>query len=107
MMQYPMFHPDSLPEINYGSYGYLVGHELTHMHTAHIYLIPGLEETSALATEHDKSFEAQYKCFEEQYGGQREEFTGLLLNANLTLGEDIADNAGVKLAYWAWQVSCC
>jgi predicted metalloendopeptidase len=47
-------------------------------------------------------FDERTKCVEEQYAGY-EALPGLELNGKLTLGENIADAGGVKLAFHAFR----
>src|SRR5262249_46972934 len=47
-------------------------------------------------------FKDKTKCMVTQYG-QFEALLGLKLNGELTLGENIADNGGVKLAFQAYR----
>ena len=47
-----------------------------------------------------ENFAGRTQCMEEQYSKLR--YAGMNLNGKLTLGENIADNGGVKIAYQAW-----
>ncbi len=88
---------------NYGAIGVIIGHELTH----------GLDDEGRKFDQrgdlHDwwtetdsRQFEQRAQCFVEQYDSF-EVLPGLRANGKLTLGENIADNAGVRLAYTAWM----
>lgn len=48
-----------------------------------------------------RAFEERAQCFERQYGQWRHEQVGALVNGRLTLGENIADNAGIRAAFIA------
>ncbi|KAG0225370.1 hypothetical protein BGW41_004723 [Actinomortierella wolfii] len=104
----PPFFSHSYPEyLNFGGIGAVAGHELTHGfdNNGRLYDANGAfanwwtSETQAL-------FEQRAKCFVEQYsnftvpnleGGEEH------VNGELTLGENLADNGGLKKAYEAWQ----
>merc|ERR1711962_1979413 len=47
------------------------------------------------------NFAERTKCMENQYS--QLEYAGMKLNGKLTLGENIADNGGIKIAYNAWK----
>ena len=49
-------------------------------------------------------FAEKAKCFAQQYGALKESQTGESLNGNLTLGENIADNGGLKIAKEAYDL---
>jgi putative endopeptidase len=83
--------------------GMVVGHELTH----------GFDDKGAkyddkgnLAnwwSDQDKArFKTKTDCLSDQYG-QYEPLPGVKLNGQLTLGENIADGGGIKLAFHAYR----
>ncbi|XP_078482992.1 endothelin-converting enzyme 2 isoform X1 [Ciona intestinalis] len=100
----PPFYSSNFPKsINYGGIGIVVGHELTH----------GFDDQGRqydlngnLNNWWQKDTLAKFKkkahCMVEQYGSFN--FGGAQVNGVLTLGENIADNGGVRLAYNAYQV---
>lgn len=47
-----------------------------------------------------ENFKNRSQCMIEQYSKLR--FADMNLNGQLTLGENIADNGGIKIAYQAW-----
>jgi hypothetical protein len=49
-------------------------------------------------------FQSRTKALVEQYNAV-EAVPGLHINGELTLGENIADNSGLAIAYKAWQLS--
>ena len=102
ILQPPFFQKDLPSAINYGAIGSVIGHEMTHgfdnqgrefdadgnMH---------LWWTNSSLTK----FEENSQCFIKQYSnfilnGQNE-------NGQRTLGENIADNGGIKIAYFAYE----
>ena len=86
---------------NYGAIGMIIGHEITHGFDdqgRHMGANGNMENWWGEETE--RNFATRSQCMEEQYGNL--EFAGMKLNGKLTLGENIADNGGIKIAYNAW-----
>lgn len=52
-----------------------------------------------------KAFNEKKKCIIEQFGNYRDKSTNMSLNGVLGQGENIADTAGIKLAYRAYQAA--
>jgi len=100
-----VFFNESRPEyLNYGSIGSVVGHEITH----------GFDDQGAQydqdgnlnnwwSEQTQKEFDTRAKCFVDQYGSIRDERVDMNLNGLSTLGENIADNGGLRGAYDAYQ----
>ena len=79
----------------------IIGHEITHGFDdqgRHMGANGNMENWWGAETE--RNFATRSQCMEEQYGSL--EFAGMKLNGKLTLGENIADNGGIKIAYNAW-----
>ncbi|WP_321507669.1 M13 family metallopeptidase [uncultured Methanoregula sp.] len=102
-LQPPFFDPDQDAAVNYGSLGFVVGHEMTH----------GFDDwgrqfdkTGTLKNwwtpEDEQNFNNQTAILVTQYN-HYEVLPGLFVNGNLTLGENIADFGGATLAYHAWK----
>eukprot|EP00117_Sycon_ciliatum_P034053 scpid35403/ scgid26072/ Endothelin-converting enzyme 1 len=99
----PTFYYSTGPDaMNYGGIGAVVGHELTHgfddkgrQFDKQGNLHPWWSETSI------KNFEKRASCIASQYS----EYTvfGEHVSGNQTLGENIADHGGLKMAYKAYQ----
>lgn len=101
ILQPPFFSPSASMAVNLGSIGMVVGHELTHGFDDQGSQYDGdgnLKSwwTPAVLTK----FNERARCIAEQYGNY-EVLPGLKQNGMLTLGENIADNAGLMLAYHA------
>ena len=86
----------------YGAFGVVVGHELTHgfddqgqQYDKDGNLQPWWDPTSTL------SFKNRQKCFVNQYSSYQ--LFGMHVNGNLTLGENLADNGGLKTSYQAYK----
>jgi endothelin-converting enzyme/putative endopeptidase len=102
ILQPPFFFRDGDEAATYGSIGHIIGHELTHGFDDQGRQYDGTGNLRDWWTAEDgKSFEQKAQCFVDEYGG----FTsaGVKLNGKLTLGENAADNGGVRLAYMALQ----
>ncbi|WP_201314284.1 M13 family metallopeptidase [Dyella sp. EPa41] len=105
ILQPPIFDPNADPAINYGAIGGVIGHELTH----------GFDDQGrkidADGNLRDWWTPADAKAFEERakrLGAQYDAFqpiTGVHINGNLTMGENIADLGGLTLALDAYHAS--
>jgi putative endopeptidase len=102
ILQPPFFNKESRAEANYGAIGVVMGHELTH----------GFDDQGRQYDELGnlkdwwtpavgKAFDAKAECVAKEYDGF-EPLPGLHLNGKLTLGENIADHGGMRIAYRAW-----
>jgi len=104
ILQPPLYHPEYPSGFNYGAIGMIIGHEITHGFDdqgRHMGANGNMENWWGAETE--RNFATRSQCMEEQYGSL--EFAGMKLNGKLTLGENIADNGGIKIAYNAWKAS--
>ncbi|MBA3963171.1 MAG: M13 family peptidase [Chthoniobacterales bacterium] len=103
ILQPPFFNPDADDAVNYGGIGAVIGHEMTHgfddqgrQYDPVGNLRDWWTPKSATAyTERSKAIVAQYGAYEP--------LTGLHINGELTQGENIADNGGLKISYAAFQ----
>ena len=98
----PPFYDNQLDDaVNYGGIGAVVGHELTHGFDDQGRQFDGKGNLSDWWTEQDaKEFKERDGCIDKEYSG----FTAvgdLKVNGKLTLGENAADNGGLRLAYMA------
>ncbi|KAF9319009.1 hypothetical protein BG003_010058 [Podila horticola] len=103
----PAFHVENPDYANYGAIGVIAGHEITHGfdNQGHMFDSRGkMENWWTNSTE--EAFNTRASCFVNQYGN----FTikdplgkEVHLNGHLTLGENIADNGGLKKAFESWQ----
>lgn len=89
--------------VNFGAIGVVIGHELTHgfddegrKFDLHGNLYDWWTDTDS------KQFDERAQCFVDEYN-EFEVLPGLKANGKLTLGENIADNGGVRIAYTAWM----
>ena len=105
ILQAPFFDPAADDAVNYGAIGAGIGHEISH----------GFDDqgrkydsTGAVrdwwTAEDSKKFDAEAKVFGEQYA-KFEAVPGTFLNPQLTMGENIADFAGIQVALDAYHRS--
>jgi endothelin-converting enzyme/putative endopeptidase len=103
IMQRPFFNRDFPSPMNYGGIGMGMGHELTHGFDDQGRKFDPQGNLNDWWTEEDaKEFEKRASCVADQYSG----YTvpgGVNINGRLTLGENTADNGGLRIAYMALQ----
>jgi len=105
ILQPPFFDNRKDAAVNYGAIGSVVGHELTHGFDDQGRKFDGQGNLKEWWTEEDaKEFEKRAQCFINEYSS----FTpvdDVHVNGKLTLGENTADNGGVRLAFMALMKS--
>lgn len=104
ILQSPFFNSELPAAMNYGSIGMIIGHELTHGFDGNgrRFNAQG-EQQDWWSAEASRQFDQRAACFVRQYSAF-EVLPGLFLNGSQTLNENIADNGGLKLAYYAYQL---
>ncbi|KAJ8916510.1 hypothetical protein NQ315_000152 [Exocentrus adspersus] len=101
ILQSPFYDPSYPPSLNYGGMGVVMGHELTH----------GFDDQGRQFDKYGnlnhwwknktiEKFKQRTKCVVDQYN--KFKINGKNINGNQTLGENIADNGGLKAAYHAY-----
>ncbi|XP_049274821.1 neprilysin-1-like isoform X1 [Rhipicephalus sanguineus] len=100
------FYESGLPRaINYGSMGMTIGHEMSH----------GFDDQGSQfdgdgrlqdwwSSETLEKFVRKSRCFQYQYGNITDNTTGTPLDGQNTLGENIADNGGLRMAFKAFAL---
>lgn len=105
ILQQPFFNAKADPAYNYGAIGAVIGHEISHSFDNNG---AAFDSTGALRnwwTAADlKKFEEAGSALSAQYDGYKP-FPDLAVNGKLTLGENIADVAGLQAAYDAYRAS--
>jgi putative endopeptidase len=100
ILQFPFFCEDMHYAYNYGAIGAVIGHELTHCfddqgskydHEGNL--------RNWWSKDSRVKFEKKTKYFEEEYN--KFKVNGKNVNGKLTLGENLADHGGVKIAFYA------
>jgi len=101
ILQPPFFAENAGDASNYGAIGSTIGHELTHGFDDEGRLFDAQGNLKDWWTPQDgKRFEERAECLVNEYSG----FTAVddvKLNGKLTLGENTADNGGVRIAHTA------
>jgi putative endopeptidase len=105
ILQPPFFDPNADPAVNYGGIGAVIGHEISH----------GFDDQGskydAEGVLRNWWTEADRRNFDERTNTLSDQFstyspiTGLFVNGRLTLGENIADLAGLTVAHAAYHLS--
>jgi len=104
-LQAPHFDPQADPAVNYGSIGVVIGHEISHGFDDQGRKIDATGAIRDWWTKADaERFEAQADGFGKQYDTY-EAVPGMFINGKLTMGENIADMAGVLIALDAYHAS--
>ncbi len=108
ILQPPFFNAHADDAVNYGGIGAVIGHEISHGFddqgsqydgNGNLLNPPGWFTPQDLAR-----FKARTRALVAQYAAY-EPVPGFHLNGELTLGENIADNSGLAIAYKAYRLS--
>lgn len=105
ILQPPFFHATADDAVNYGGIGAVIGHEISH----------GFDDQGSqydgngnlydwFSPEDHQRYKALTRVLVSQYAAY-EMLPGFHINGELTLGENIADVAGVAIAYKAYKLS--
>jgi endothelin-converting enzyme/putative endopeptidase len=101
ILQPPFYDNQADDAMNFGGIGAVIGHELTHGFDDEGSQFDAQGNLRNWWTEQDKKeFEQRTKCVSDEYSN----FTAiddLKVNGPLTLGENVADNGGMRVAYMA------
>ncbi len=105
ILQPPYFDPKAPAAANYGSIGSVIGHEISHTFDNEGSAFDSKGRVRNWWTPDDLAhFEASTASLAAQYDGYKP-FPDLAINGKQTLGENIADLAGLAAAYDAYQTS--
>jgi endothelin-converting enzyme len=107
IMQFPVFGEELPSYINYGAFGAVAGHELSHAfdNSGRHYDVDG-KYANWWTNDTINAFEDRAECFVDQYSkftAPGPNGTTLHVNGRQTLGENIADAGGLTAAYDVWQ----
>ncbi len=103
ILQPPFFNADADDAVNYGAIGVVIGHEMTHGFDDQGRLFDKYGNMNGWWTPEDEAaFKAKTAILEDQYN-KVEILPGLFANGALSLGENIADQGGVGVAFTALQ----
>jgi len=105
IMQPPFFDPNADDAVNYGGIGAVIGHEISHGFDDQGAKFGPTGKLENWWTDADKAaFEAKTKALGAQYNSY-EPLPGLHINGAFTMGENIADNAGIAISLKAYHIS--
>ena len=105
ILQPPFFDPNADPAVNYGAIGAVIGHEISHHFDDQG---RKFDERGNFADWWTPQDVARFKTYTDRVVAQYaayEPVPGAKVNGELTLGENIADLAGLTVAYDAYQLS--
>ena len=103
ILQPPFFNFKADDAINYGAIGAVIGHEITHGFDDKGSKYDAEGNLKSWWTEADrKQFEEKASCVSKQFSGY-EVMPGVMINGDLTLGENIADLGGLTMAFNAFK----
>jgi putative endopeptidase len=105
ILQPPFYDPTKDAAINFGAIGVVIGHEMTH----------GFDDEGSkfgptgnvapwFTPEDEKKFNERTQCVSDEYGSF-EAAPGQKQNGKLTLGENTADNGGIRIAFQALEAT--
>eukprot|EP01083_Nonionella_stella_P145564 456398_1 len=95
--------------LTYGGMGYVTGHEMMHGFdpSGSSFNYNGTYVGTIYSNETAKKYDAQIQCFIDQYDGipvdKLEDGTTVYVDGNNTIGENVADNAGLSASWIAWR----
>jgi len=105
ILQRPFFDAKADPAFNYGAIGAIIGHEISHSFDNNGALFDATGRLRNWWTPSDfERFEQAGRALAAQFD-QYEALPGLRVNGKLTLGENIADDAGLAATYDAYRHS--
>jgi putative endopeptidase len=108
ILQPPFFNAKADDAVNYGGIGAVIGHEISHGFDDQGSQYDGLGNLlnpPGWFTQQDlDSFKARTQALVHQYAAFSP-VPGFPINGELTLGENIADNSGLSIAYKAYRLS--
>ena len=105
ILQAPYFDAAADDAVNYGGIGAVIGHEISHGFDDEGSQFDGDGNLKDWWTKEDRErFTARAQQLAKQFDAY-EPVPGVHVNGALTLGENIADLAGIIIAYRAWEIS--
>jgi putative endopeptidase len=105
ILQPPFYDVHKDPAVNFGGIGVVIGHEMTHGFDDQGSQYDAKGNVRQWFTSDDLAkFKERSECYAKEYDGF-EVAPGQNLNGHLTLGENSADNAGIRIAFQALQAT--
>ncbi|XP_037527376.1 membrane metallo-endopeptidase-like 1 [Rhipicephalus sanguineus] len=104
ILQAPFYQRGLPRSLNFGAMGFVIGHEMTH----------GFDDRGGQfdadgalrqwwTNDTRTKFKEKAQCFIYQYGNITDEKANMTLNGRHTVGENIADNGGLRLVFKAYE----
>ncbi len=113
ILQPPFYDVTKDPAVNFGGIGVVIGHEMTHGFddqgskygpTGNVKYNADGTLGSWFTPEDKTKFDERTKCVADEYSGF-EAAPGQMQDGKLTLGENAADNGGIRIAFQALQAT--
>jgi putative endopeptidase len=113
ILQPPFYDPTKDPAVNFGGIGVVIGHEMTHGFddqgskygpTGNVKYNADGSLQSWFTPDDLAKFKERTQCVSDEYGSF-EVAPGQKQNGDLTLGENTADNGGIRIAFQALQAT--
>lgn len=102
LMSFPIFNASNPLMLNLATYGWIIGHELTHGFDNNGRLYDSVGEHVDWWSSHSSDeFTARTQCFIDQYSATS--VWNISVNGAQTLPENLADNGGLGIAYRAYK----
>jgi len=107
ILQPPFYQASMDAAVNFGAIGVVIGHEMTHGFDDQGSQFDPQGNVRVWFTDDDlKKFHERSECYAKEYDGfEAAPGTGVHLNGHLTLGENSADNAGIRISFQALQAT--
>ncbi|CAF1616696.1 unnamed protein product [Adineta steineri] len=104
ILQTPLFDKDAPKYLNYGGIGFFMGHEIAHGFgdEGKQYDLNG-NKVLWWSKATDNAFDTRKKCFIEQYNNYNLTQVNRQVDGEQTLDENIADDAALRQAFFAYQ----
>ncbi len=105
ILQPPFFDVDADDAINYGAIGAVIGHEISHGFDDSGRRVDGDGNLRDWWSEgSEEEFQSRAQVLVDQFDAE-EPLEGVNINGQATLGENIADHGGLRVAWRAYQLS--
>ncbi|KAL7741473.1 hypothetical protein ACLKA6_000793 [Drosophila palustris] len=100
MSQWPLYHMNFPAVLKYAGIGNIVGHEMAHGFDSYCYQFNyDGKKVNWWSAASLRNFKERYRCLESQYN--KFILLGVPTNGTLTSSDNIADNVGARMAYYA------
>ncbi|XP_017857951.1 PREDICTED: endothelin-converting enzyme 1 [Drosophila arizonae] len=102
MSQWPLYHIQLPDVVKFAGIGNIVGHEMAHGFDSYCYQFNyDGKKINWWSAGSLRNFKERYRCLESQYNKYL--LLGMATNGTLTSGDNIADNVGARMAYYAYK----